>query len=131
MLCGQAILSFPFRENFINRRSVGKRFSRQTEKISATRKSLRPVRRWLFRRPRWLRSAKIFLPANHANRRESRQGFAKIEQKLLSSHSRSFACFAGANLRAESCARTVIPKTSRRTQPRHRRWPLGNRKRSD
>src|SRR6266536_3357545 len=44
MLCDRATRSSPFRENFINRPSIGKRFSRQTEKISATRKSLRSVR---------------------------------------------------------------------------------------
>lgn len=47
-LCGRATRSSPSHENFINRRNVGKRFSRQTEKISATRKSLPSVRPWLF-----------------------------------------------------------------------------------
>ena len=52
MLCSRVTLSSRSHENFISHRNTGNRFSRRTEKISATRRNLRSVRLWLFPRRR-------------------------------------------------------------------------------
>ena len=50
MLCSRVTLSSRSHENFISHRNTGNRFSRRTEKISATRRSLQLARRCSFRR---------------------------------------------------------------------------------
>src|SRR5436190_22022586 len=48
-LCNRGTPLSPFRGSFINRPSVGKRFSTRTRRAFATPKNLRSGKRWLFR----------------------------------------------------------------------------------